>query len=93
MTSNNNNKKKGIKDANKKKEKNEIRVRRIVCTSEGDVRMKERDRERERERERGREEERKKFKNIMERLFFRTQKSEKKNSGLKTKQKRKKKEK
>ena len=66
-------------------------MRRIVCTSEGDVRMKERDRER--ERERGREEERKKFKNIMERLFFRTQKSEKKNSGLKTKQKRKKKEK
>ena len=89
MTSNNNNKKKGIKDANKKKEKNEIRVRRIVCTSEGDVRMKERDRER----ERGWEGERKKFKNIMERLFFRTQKSEKKNSGLKTKQKRKKKEK
>lgn len=50
ISNNNNKKKKDIKDANKKKGKNEIRVRRIVCTSEGDVRMKEREERRERER-------------------------------------------
>lgn len=59
ISNNNNKKKKDIKDANKKKGKNEIRVRRIVCTSEGDVRMKEREERRERERQSEREREKK----------------------------------